>query len=353
GVELLDAVYQFVASLDGSLGLPSRTGQAEDLVPLCHRLSEGFHPGSAKVQPGVGELGRIRQRLVKLIGASLKAISDINPKYRIIKPVAPEEVPEVGDCGVKLRYARMVSYASHPVGLFGFAARGYLLAGAHRRWPAGAARGVQPAAGSSKRLLRGSDRSETALADLDGCQVEAKNLVVGAVDYHEEYLASRLWTLVSQINARVHRSISALDEDPTVLVSRVSHALWVPPLKPTHLAGRLGFRALAGITEVIYISGFSFKLASSLMVNAGIGDTILEGSLNLPATRMRLASDARRSFREVYMESVTETYGDELNRLREAEEFTQARLELLIDSIESGMALFSESDRALLVGTPN
>lgn len=51
------------------------------------------------------------------------------------------------------------------------------------------------------------------------------------------------------------------------------------------------------------------------------------------------------------MDCVTETYGDELNKLRQEDDFTQARLEMLIDSIEAGMSLFPESDRELLTYT--
>lgn len=109
-------------------------------------------------------------------------------------------------------------------------------------------------------------------------------------DFEKEFAFSRMWHPLAQINSRLQRSILILNKDPTVI-----------------------------------------------------------GSVPFNETGPIVQAASEQAFRDFYMENLTENYGDDLDKLRKEEGLSQARLEMLIDSLESGMSLFPESDRNLLI----
>ncbi|PVU99603.1 hypothetical protein BB559_000563 [Furculomyces boomerangus] len=51
------------------------------------------------------------------------------------------------------------------------------------------------------------------------------------------------------------------------------------------------------------------------------------------------------AFKKLYIDLVTESFGDDLNELRQSESLDKNKLEVLIDSLQSGASVFSDKER--------
>ncbi|KAJ1929603.1 hypothetical protein IWQ60_001033 [Tieghemiomyces parasiticus] len=67
--------------------------------------------------------------------------------------------------------------------------------------------------------------------------------------------------------------------------------------------------------------------------------------------KKRMRDTAKREFKDYYMARVTETFSDELETLRQNEEISDTKLELLIDSLEAGIMVFDDKEVLLTANT--
>ncbi|KAJ1924858.1 hypothetical protein IWQ60_004936 [Tieghemiomyces parasiticus] len=67
--------------------------------------------------------------------------------------------------------------------------------------------------------------------------------------------------------------------------------------------------------------------------------------------KQQMRDTAKREFKDYYMARVTETFSDELETLRQNEEISDAKLELLIDSLEAGVMVFDDKEVLLTANT--
>lgn len=58
-----------------------------------------------------------------------------------------------------------------------------------------------------------------------------------------------------------------------------------------------------------------------------------------------------KSFRDFFMEEMTTAFGDDLNALREEDDFDSSKVALLVDSLETGMGVFGELEKELAVAS--
>jgi hypothetical protein len=57
----------------------------------------------------------------------------------------------------------------------------------------------------------------------------------------------------------------------------------------------------------------------------------------------------KEKFRDYYMSTITDTFGDDLEQLRQHEELDEHKLAVLIDSLEAGQATFTDLAKQLTV----
>ncbi|KAI8055373.1 hypothetical protein BDF22DRAFT_676792 [Syncephalis plumigaleata] len=81
-----------------------------------------------------------------------------------------------------------------------------------------------------------------------------------------------------------------------------------------------------------------------------IEDKLHRQTLIEKAERDKSQNDTiKEKFRDYYMSTVTDTFGDDLEQLRQQEELDEHKLALLIDSLETGQDTFSDLAKQLTV----
>ncbi|CAG8461971.1 372_t:CDS:2 [Ambispora gerdemannii] len=58
-------------------------------------------------------------------------------------------------------------------------------------------------------------------------------------------------------------------------------------------------------------------------------------------------SEAAKNFRDFYMNQITAAFGEDLDKIRKEENFDHNRLDILIDSLESNINIFSDIEKEL------
>jgi len=61
--------------------------------------------------------------------------------------------------------------------------------------------------------------------------------------------------------------------------------------------------------------------------------------------------NVNNTFRNFYMNAFTNVFGDELNQLRQEENFNGRKVTLLIDCIEQGIDIFSDLEKSFVVNS--
>jgi hypothetical protein len=57
--------------------------------------------------------------------------------------------------------------------------------------------------------------------------------------------------------------------------------------------------------------------------------------------------DAERRFREYYMSALTQAFGSDLDKIRQEENFDANRLDILVDSLETGIDIFTDLEKQI------
>ncbi|KAI9291662.1 hypothetical protein K502DRAFT_121551 [Neoconidiobolus thromboides FSU 785] len=97
------------------------------------------------------------------------------------------------------------------------------------------------------------------------------------------------------------------------------------------------------------ISLANTKLQRSMFLLEG-DKTFLE-AINIEQAKEKEREKLKTMFHSYYMDQVTSSFGDDLDKLREEEDFTNSKLQILIDSLQQGICIFSDSDKELILST--
>ncbi|KAJ1979591.1 hypothetical protein H4R34_002767 [Dimargaris verticillata] len=103
--------------------------------------------------------------------------------------------------------------------------------------------------------------------------------------------------------------------------------------------------ALTGLWDQVH----SLTNRLLLQVDAAQPWTATKNTLSSDTTNTASIDQIRKQFKTFYLAQMTSVFGDDLDILRESNHITEDRLEVLIDTLESGVLAFDEDEQRMTV----